>query len=825
MSISGKSRALALLCVTGFFLLRALATGAEEAGSVTTPSVGSQLPPDLFSPQVAQRTAQAMTQCFNITPELNQIKDAANGDSGVLAAAGLCTDDEDEFDTEVSCEAFQTPDGRFSSSKYDEKLGKLKKIRGNLSCKKVKFDRLSSDLNCMKSQVETLQAQAASLQKYFQENLQRMEQDVQFLQAAEQDRKVQLEDVAKKLGDDKDSGSEGLVPLKNETQKMLAEDIPNAVEQAKQALNQLEQKKKEHNEIVLARKLTLTQSCFATRTNPSYKCEANGKPVSAREYVLCRYRQNQQLTGSGQIQQTQLATNRANANKDALESVLNSIFGDAAVAAPPVDPKNPQAGVNTNRVVTIFSIEDIKKQYGEKLHSFDGQGLPIYDFVMSALQSCYSTAEKSVRTELKSAVSAVGQGANNLKMAESSIVNEANKKMERYAAHYGKLMAALTGQHMPLNTQACKAANPRVQINCLQDLQKNMEGLFHGNVPQSAIRMQIRGTKDDTIITLGCQGLTGCVTALQNTMNGLKREVQRIGQYRKDYVTKANQSVANFATRMAETLSPQSGMIAARIAQMNQTMASLGLPPIQTDNVKGEQWRYRKEMDGLVEMPGNVMGLIGARMNPPLIDMAGRGFSSSLDRISRGQSELSKKMELIAQTIGRAEARKKKCMTADAEEDVTKLQALAANMVSCKSQAYCQTAIEGGDSGAVTLESLITTIRDLDIQGSSRLIVGYSNLQTSLRTGIANCRAVSAFMTGVDERIAELKDQRQKALDEKRDSLASEYKNEVAKLEEQKSELEGPEDCASVTEFNSKFSEAISSMPDGFKGSSAGTGK
>ncbi|MCM2277518.1 MAG: hypothetical protein NDJ89_05530 [Oligoflexia bacterium] len=810
MSISGKSRALAILGVTGFFFLRALSSWAVEAGSLTTPSVGSQLPPDLFSPEVAQRTAQAMTQCFNVTPELNQLKSLSEGGTSALGGC-LGLDINEDIDLEVSCDAFAGSDGQFSSSKFEEKLTKMKGVKTSLSCKKAKFDRLSSDMNCMRSQAAALQAKTGSLQKYFEQNLQRMRQDVQQIQAAEKDRGVQLEETQRLLGDDKDSGREGLVPLMNATEKMLGEEIPSAVEDARQKVVGLAQMKKAHEEGVAARKMTLTKGCFVSKPSSAYRCQSFGKPMTAREYVLCRYGQNQRLTKSGQIQYSQLVTKRAASNQAGLESVLDAIFGESVAASAPIDPKSPNAEAQLSKTVAIFSIDDIEKRYGSRLRSFDGNGLSIHDFVMKTLRGCYGDAEKAAMRELKSA-GFLGDSATRLKLQESMLIADSNKKLERFSSHYGKVMSALTGQNLPLNTQACKAGAPSVQVTCLEDLKKNLEGLYHGNVPQSTIRMQVKGTNPATYINLNCQGLRGCVTALQNTMSGLRREVQRIGEYKKDYVTKANGNFVEAAMRYAQTLSPESGMIAQRIAQMNQTLSTLGLPPLETEDVKGEELKPDERYEGLYGSPRNVLGFVGAKMTPPLIDLSGRGLSSSMDRISRAQREMDRKADEVGRAIAKAEGKKKGCMKQDLETELSVLRGDAQKFATCASKTLCK-----DRSSDTAVGKLLGSYGDMNdfLQPYGAKIVNYSvDIQGVLDGFGDGCKKIDRRKEELEKKLSGIEDELKNESNQKDPGVmltlktkAQDYGDELKKLDDDEAE---PSDCNAVIEsMNAKRLEIV----------------
>ena len=155
------------------------------------------------------------------------------------------------------------------------------------------------------------------------------------------------------------------------------------------------------------------------------------------------------------------------------------------------------------------------------------------------------------------ASSPIGQQQAALTKAQGDLQVNANQMLSGNVSKYEEAMTALTGMNMPLDTSKCNNATPAVQISCLQDLQSNMESLLHGSAKQSTVTMNLSGTDPNTNISFTCQGLDGCITALQNVDHNLKSEVKRVQSFKQQYVTAAKQSVDNFTKQMAAMMSAQ----------------------------------------------------------------------------------------------------------------------------------------------------------------------------------------------------------------------------------------------------------------------------
>src|SRR5690606_28341891 len=92
----------------------------------------------------------------------------------------------------------------------------------------------------------------------------------------------------------------------------------------------------------------------------------------------------------------------------------------------------------------------------------------------------------------------------------------------------------------------------------------------------------------------------------------------------------------------------QSQALDTNIAALNNALASLGVSRLmEFDRIEAEQLQPGE--DGVVQPPQNVLGLIGALMNPPMRDVSGNSFAKALSGVGRKHEEISQDMAELLQ--------------------------------------------------------------------------------------------------------------------------------------------------------------------------------
>lgn len=544
---------------------------------------------------------------------------------------------------EALCQKFSGPAG-FDQSLWQQEMMRINTASTGAMCQKAQFGALQSQLNCVQQKQTLLLKQLGSLQDAFVKNIQKMQTDVQMLEDADKDRETQEQDVESKLSGS--TGSPGLITIQ-EKMKNTVDGMPQLVAQAQISLKEIQDDKKNLEQTVLNQKMGLVSECFNQSSSASvtakttFRCEPNGPPVSARDYVLCRYQQNQQLGKNGVIEQDPLIIEQAKAGRKALENLLDTLFNDAPRGIEQ-NKNNVEAAVSdANRGVRIQSVEDFDRYYGDALAKYNGQGLDIRAFVLGSIKKCYSTANQVVEAKRSKPSSDIGAFIKTIQNKTTAIKTEMSKQIETFAQTYEEGIRALTGNSMPLTgVDVCKSAAPEVALRCMEDAKKNIEGLLTGRVSQSRMNIFVKGTNASTYIPIQCMGVNGCVQVLSNVANNLKKEREKLKTFKNDYLLKAKQQVESFVRAMANQFSPQSADIQNTLQGLSARLSSLGVPGLNLKPMQSEGLELDEK--GVPLVPKNVFNLIGSQMNPPMVDLDGSTISDSLQGVAEKSKELEK---------------------------------------------------------------------------------------------------------------------------------------------------------------------------------------
>lgn len=748
-------KAMALCGVILFGLGGAVAQAAEPGitdgvaiPGLGAPSVSTTVPP-AFDPSAASSITAGILSCFNIGPSLNALGALALGEKSGTKPDGSCSAIEVSDRASLSCQQF-SPGGLFDPQLALRQQEEIDEALGAIACKKGKMDQARQEIGCLTSQNQALEAQVSVLTKAFQQNIQKMQTDMQQIKSVEADRKAQLEETVKRLQGDKESGRLGLIQLRDLTETAVNQTMPDGIAAVKKAFENVDQQTKLLDEQVADRRMTITNDCFNSvnaRATTPFRCKPNGPVVSIHDYVLCRYEQNQQVSANGRIEQNTALAAQAASNRAALDSIFKSIFGESAPKIDPAAAKDPaKAAELASRPVTITSVADVEKNFGAALQAFNGNGLDIKSFIMTQMTSCFKRADATVNQERKQAKSPVGAAVFQLKQAQDDAAKEANKQLELFSQLYTKNLSGLTGVHIPQNTSACKAGSPPVKIACLNDLKTNMEGLLNGNSPNSTMNTIIRGTEANTAIPLSCQGLQGCINDLQNVQSNLTKETKRLDLFKQSYVLKANQAVENFAQQMAQMLSPQSTLLQQRLNQLNQQIAQFGGRPINLRSRRGEP--LQKDEDGLPKTPRNVLDYVGSQMNPPMPDMGDESLNRGLTEMSRLADEMTTKQARMARQKADLATLATTCKQQDLVAAVTKLGNSTQNIDSCTFQSWCE---ENVGRGPDSIDAIKDSLEQAQINMGGEAYNLAGDIITKLDGGIANCDANQKAATKLDD--------------------------------------------------------------------------
>jgi hypothetical protein len=277
----------------------------------------------------------------------------------------------------------------------------------------------------------------------------------------------------------------------------------------------------------------------------------------------------------------------------------------------------------------------------------------------------------------------------------------------------------------------------------MDDLVKTMNSQLSGvqpsaapNTPSFAMNITIKGNDAATTFNVACSGIDGCVGKLQQASTALVREQKRIDTFKADYIGKSFRATEQFTQQLRQALSPQSEALRNQLKSMNAALATLGVEDmVEIDDVRGADLEQdeREEFAGLPKVPESILDLIGSKMTPPLLNVAGDNYSKALAGISQASNALKDKESKLAQLKTRLGPLAEKCRSEDLEERVEAIKSQAQTYAGC-AKYYCyRSQMKEGD-----FVSLAQSIQNLMLPGAP--VAALSSVKGYLENGQNSCK-------------------------------------------------------------------------------------
>lgn len=717
-----------------------MALAADPAPSAAPPSGGAGTGSGAVGAAAAVSDAFGRIQTPSLTSAYASCKGAAwIGAAGTtVACINSPPGDIKDASKNLSCEALSSS-GSFSFDLATRRQKEFEDMIKGVDCEKSKLDAARGQLQCLSDQAGALAAQIGAMSKDFKDNLTRAKGDISQINSQIVDRKEQQKDLISKIGGDGETGDDGLLGAKKSTEELLSK-IQGDLLVIKNNNRALDNKRAEFLEQVQSRTVVLARECFATRSDANFRCTKNGPPVKLRDYILCRYEQNQFVGEGGVVEDNKLNQVRAGGNRAALEQLLDEMFSEA--------PRNKDVPMSSEQLqaaatqpVGVLSYKDIEARYGPRFDRFNGKGLDIRGFVFSNAKSCFDRAETTVARERKLKGSQLGVAQEMILAKERE--NQANtmSKFQDYNQVYTKALGSITQQNLPLVLTACERGKPAQQEGCFDQIEKSVRGLLMGNAPGSSVKMVIHGTNPANNFNVTCSGINGCLKALQNRNKSLKVEIAKVKEAKRIYVTKFNDSAERFTQRMAQSLGVQNQALDQQMRSLNATLAGLGVKGVvDLKPIDAEEFEHDGEvsgdndtdMGGLYKMPKNLLKLVGGKMTPPMLNVAENSFKEALEGVAERKKDLDDRKAQAREAADKLASMMSECPGKEKEKIAEKLGGSLEKLAQCsRALTFCQS------NGPTALEALRDSLRSLELTADDADISG------TLGRGISDCRDVN----------------------------------------------------------------------------------
>lgn len=541
-----------------------------------------------------------------------------------------------------------------------------------IQCNKAKILAVQQEASCLSAKMNAMMSALTGLMPKYQTALNEAQTKVQKLNLLSQYTDSQIKDVSTKLNGDPASGSLGLIKQREALQQFVG-NLPQTVTSIEQARQQVQRDQQVLNQQIEMKKLALTASCFLTRENSltSYRCTPNGPLVSPKDYLLCRFQQEQMIGTGGRRETSADNRGKASGQAGALASVLDQMF--QKIPSPAGLPQSPQqVFALSQQPLGVGSLKDLSALYEKQLSGFGSlDGVSVSGFVKQVLQNCSEspTVQAQVDAEVKSPNTALGGAQVLLKKNSQTIDTQAQNTFNQAGDLYSRTLGQLTGSATVLDVQSCRTgaisnqAEQNNQIGCLRQVQTKLQSLLTGaQQPPTQITLQGNAPAGDpSFLQLSCTGLNQCIQALQSTSRELQVQKSNLGVAEKQYVLAANQTMQNFTTNVTQGLGTQSAALQQQLSKLMGALGSLGVTgPMGSSalNQTGQTFRFNSAT-GLMEMPS--VGLLAAMVNPPIQDPNATGMASAVSQLSSKSAQWDANLSQITQALSLIQGYTQRC--------------------------------------------------------------------------------------------------------------------------------------------------------------------
>jgi hypothetical protein len=651
--------------------------------------------------------------------------------------------------TEPSCPA----NGKFDSTVWDRRESQIKLVEAAISCKQNNISKIQSELSCFNNQASLLDTQINSLKGIYQQNIQRFNTDVGTYQNLISDRKNQESEVAQKLGlnaDGSSSGSAGgLLGIQSTLTDAVNNGVPNEVASVNAQQTKIQQDTASYYQAIKNEEIQDSQQCFTGTDN--FQCKSsNGAvtPCSAQQFLIERFSENLGINAGGQVNTNNaFLTSQQQSESSALQSVLTGIFGSFASNPQATTDSNQQAQNATsalNSSSTIFTPQQIlSSPYWSELQQFDtmcntaSACLPVSTFFYNTMVNCYNQSINTVNTDIQTPGRALYTSWNAINQETTNMKTQVTNDLQKYSQIYTAAMAALTGNHYPLDLTNCNAASASNQTQCLTDLQTNLNGLLNGSTAASQINMTIAARNSANTITLSCYGVNGCVTSLKTLGTNLQTEVTNQTANMNDYINQANNAIQSATTTFQSEANAMLANMKKELQQANATLSQNGMSPIRLPDVQTQpltkscQQSSDSSSSGaancIYDMPQNMFALFG------IPDVSGNSFSDGSQEVGQLASKEATALSTAQQAETELQSDEAKCKTQlaqSADKGFTDLLS-SFNLTNCPSLNWC-----AGDT-AVNVDSLQDLVNNVQAAGLTGSSDSSDSVDTALQGGVS----------------------------------------------------------------------------------------
>ena len=523
--------------------------------------------------------------------------------------------------TPVRCEMFASP--QMLEAEIALRKANYQQVICGSQCKVDSIGVIENQVRCLQQQANVLTDLGTNLGNAFQKEFNyARDQNLKFKEDI-QNRETQEKNVDLILKGQE--GTPGLIKQRDDTLKLVNQDIPQKVAEYQKSLDEFENSKSIIKSAVAQRKMASAMDCLKNNKFPKLRCTPNGPSVSLKDYVSCALETYSTLGSSGGsssniVNQGQLFKSIGSSNKDKWLSTFDMIE-----RAAPSDPNAPLEGAGGGRSTGGFAIlepRDLKRIYGSQFEAIKVKQVDVPGLVDGYLNECYRLAKENIDRASKTSSSDIYKAEFTQNQNFKKLQADVQSSLGSYNQLYAQNEFSMTGKSKVIQAEQCSGRDATSQTNCINRSIKNIlstEKSLRQQLTATQMKLNVKGNSKN--FDVPCQGLNGCITALNTAKVNIQTDRQNLTTAKSNFNQNEFTKAQNFATGAGQALSKASAVLRARIGAMNNALRGLGVSAsIDVTSLKGEPLAPDAETG--FKMPRNGLEGIASAVNPPLPDIS-----------------------------------------------------------------------------------------------------------------------------------------------------------------------------------------------------------
>jgi len=585
----------------------------------------------------------------------------------------------------ISCENASSAEDL--SRLVEERKKSLELVLCGAECKRSQLRVIQNQVQCLKMQANVLNQMGTQIGQAFKAEYDYASQQGLAFKADIQNREMQGQNLDIILKGQE--GTPGLIARREKTLSLVNNVMPQKIAEINELLSDVDNKKMIIDSALQQRTMASAMNCFSQTPIGKYQCVPGGPPVSAKEYLNCRVKQTATLGAGNVVEQGAIQQKRAQAQEQSLNAVLSQIESNT-----PNDPNAPLEGGVGQKGPTGGAMnqtpKDVMNNFGGQLKGFNVGGATAYEFVGGALGYCYGLARKNINQAKRNQSSDIYQAT--FKQNQSLLQLEANVKssLSDYTQNYSQNLQSMTGKSVAVDSFQCSSKNVSQRTDCIRKSVghiENMRKSLETQLNNEKMTMVVKGTRANFPVV--CQGLLGCVTALNTAKQSIQTDKQNLMNTKENFSKAEFLRAQGFAAGAGQALSQASAVLRARLNAMNAAMNGLGIGgTVDASPMRGEP--LRPNPDTGFEMPKGGLEGIASYVQPPLPDLANPRSLNTPEGLGEQMLRANESMNRVQSAIAELSYTQSRCTAGAVRGVVSRLGLDLSGAGSCYATEYCK---------------------------------------------------------------------------------------------------------------------------------------